>query len=155
MSEKRYYYVTPDDYETAEKNGIDKLLVYQRVNNGWDVDRAITEPVNTWCLHNGIWDQWKDKAVVCYKTFASRLNRGMTPKEAATTPKISRAEVGKRQRRYTDEQLARAEANGLKKHNLSYRINVLKWDIERAINTPKMTKAECGRMRSKKGMVSQ
>lgn len=142
MNKKRYFYITPEDYATAEKNGIHRHLVYQRVNNGWDIERAITEPVSKRCLKNGLWDRWKHKAVVCRRTFSSRIHRGMTPEQAALTPKITREDVGKRQRTYTDEQLAIAKSNGISKAVLSQRINSYKWTIEKAITTPVMSRKE-------------
>ncbi|GLY11384.1 hypothetical protein [Pseudobacillus badius] len=43
---KRYVYITPEDYETAEKNGINRNTLEYRVRyGGFDIDRAITEPV--------------------------------------------------------------------------------------------------------------
>lgn len=149
MNEKRYFYITPEDYETAKQNGIHRRLVYQRVNNGWDIDRAITEPISKRCLKNGLWDKWKDKAVVCRSTFSSRIRLGMTPEEAALTTKITHQEVAKRQRTYTDEQLAIAESNGISKAVLSQRINSYNWAIEKAITTPVMSKKEVAILASK------
>ena len=149
MNEKRYFYITPEDYETAKQNGIHRRLVYQRVNNGWDIDRAITEPISKRCLKNGLWDKWKDKAVVCRSTFSSRIRLGMTPEEAALTTKITHQEVDKRQRTCTDEQLAIAESNGISKAVLSQRINSYNWAIEKAITTPVMSKKEVAILASK------
>lgn len=39
--------ITPEQYEIARNNGIDKKNADNRVwGLGWDVDRAITEPLN-------------------------------------------------------------------------------------------------------------
>ena len=46
MGNKRYFYITPDDYRIAEENGISKDTLLSRVRKlGWDVDKAITKPV--------------------------------------------------------------------------------------------------------------
>lgn len=36
--------VSPEKLEIAEKNGIPKVTVYKRLDRGWDIHRAITEP---------------------------------------------------------------------------------------------------------------
>lgn len=36
--------VPPEKLEIAEKNGIPKVTVYKRLDRGWDIHRAITEP---------------------------------------------------------------------------------------------------------------
>ncbi len=42
---KRFQYITPEDFETAKKNGIFKSTLMKRVcwTYGWDIDRAITQ----------------------------------------------------------------------------------------------------------------
>lgn len=46
--------------------------------------------------------------------------------------------VGMKKKKITDEQYARAEANGISRRLLNDRVGTKGWDIERAINTPKM-----------------
>ena len=94
MNGKRYVYITPDDYETAEKNGISRHTVYQRVHTcGWDIDRAITEPVNFRFRTSSIWGHWKDKAVVDYETFRKRLQKlRWSAEKAALTPVMTKKE---------------------------------------------------------------
>jgi hypothetical protein len=36
--------VSPEKLEIAYQNGIPKVTVYKRLDRGWDIDRAITEP---------------------------------------------------------------------------------------------------------------
>ena len=44
--EKKYWYITPDDFERAAKNGINKDTLRQRVRTlGWDIERAIKSPL--------------------------------------------------------------------------------------------------------------
>ena len=46
MENKRYFYITPEDFKIAEENGISKDTLIMRVRKlGWDVDKAITKPV--------------------------------------------------------------------------------------------------------------
>ena len=45
MENKRYFYITPEDFKIAEENGIPEYVVTTRVIKlGWDIDRAITKP---------------------------------------------------------------------------------------------------------------
>ena len=40
MENKRYFYITPEDFEKAKENGIHKDTVITRVRKlGWDVDK--------------------------------------------------------------------------------------------------------------------
>lgn len=80
-------YLTENDYRVAKENGLERILVYRRVYEcGWDVERAITEPVNEQHRATGAWEQWKNIAVVTYQNFRTRLSRGWTEEEAALTP---------------------------------------------------------------------
>jgi len=38
------YRLTDKHYKKAAKNGISKQLLYMRVYNGWDLDKAVSEP---------------------------------------------------------------------------------------------------------------
>lgn len=90
---KRYRYLTPDDFVKAEKNGINKETLRSRVNKyGWDIDRAINEParlqvndINKWiplALENGISE----------RALRGRFERGWAPYVAATKPLMKRGE---------------------------------------------------------------
>ena len=91
----------------AVKNGISKKNYIQRVNLGWDCERAATEPVRSRA------DQGKaigksrrkypqqyidmaEKNGVCYSTFKSRMAEGWTLEEASTEKVVSYSEAGKR-----------------------------------------------------------
>ena len=80
-------FISEAEYQTAEANGIDRMLVYRRVNEqGWDNERAITEPVNDKHHATGAWKKWEHIAVVTYQNFRTRLSRGMSEELAALTP---------------------------------------------------------------------
>ena len=84
-------YLTEMDYAVAERNGIERLLVYRRVFEcGWDAERAINEPVNEKHRPTGEWDKWKGIAVVSHNTYRVRRSRGMSEEAAALTPKRRR-----------------------------------------------------------------
>ena len=42
---ENYWYITPEDYEAAAKNGISRHLILSRLRRGWDLERAYTEKV--------------------------------------------------------------------------------------------------------------
>lgn len=82
--------LTEEDYKTAEKNGISRKNVNQRVDlYDWSIERAITDPVkkrnkkdnNTRMLviagQNGI----------STSTYYRRIREGMPPRDAAMKPK--------------------------------------------------------------------
>ena len=82
-----YLALTEETYKIAEENGIRRDLVYRRViENGWDVSRAIIEPINTKNHATGAWKRWEHISVVTYQNFRTRLSRGWTEAEAALTP---------------------------------------------------------------------
>lgn len=80
-------FLTESDYRIAAENGLDRSLVYRRVNDiGWSVERAITESIHEENRATGAWTRWKDVAVVNYQTFRTRLSRGKSEEAAALTP---------------------------------------------------------------------
>ena len=74
-----------------------------------------------------------------YTTYSGRVNRGMSFKEAATTPrgeaKIKDAKKpGKKPKKLTEEQIKTIEANGLDRRQVYWRIRN-GWTVEDAIST--------------------
>lgn len=136
------YYLQPEHYDIAEQNGISATLLYHRVYDlRMNIEEACTKPVDTRCYKKGLWDKWKDVAVVCYGTFSSRIRAGKDEYEAAMTPpmrKEQRAALGRKSRKQkiSEAQYMTAEMNGITRSCASYRVNQLKWDIERAVTEP-------------------
>ena len=153
MNEKRYFYITPKDYETANKNGISKRTLERRVRyDGWDVDRAITEKPGKGGHRTGLWDKWKHVSIVQYSTFSDRVRAGMKPEEAATKPITPPNKRYNPKKAFTDEQLKIAASNGVTPKTLYQRMKskTRKWTIEEAINTPPLSKKECSILATKK-----
>lgn len=78
MDEER---LTAEDYAIARSNGISRQRAYQRFwNNGWDKQRAITQPLNS--------SLWRTYGKICEEngvsryTFYYRIRKGMKPEEA-------------------------------------------------------------------------
>jgi hypothetical protein len=129
-------YLTPEDYEIAERNGIPRSYATSRFyTKNWSRERAITEPVKK---QSGNWKKWKEtckKTGITRSSFNRRIEKGMTPEEAATTPPVDPKKRAKR-RLLTDEQVEIAKQNGIGYSTLVVRISQYKWPIEKAITKP-------------------
>ena len=74
-------HLTDADYEVASFNGIKKDTAYSRVYvYGWDVKRAITQPVTP----TSEWARIAESNGIHRSTFHSRVNSGWDIEEAAT-----------------------------------------------------------------------
>jgi len=158
LREKRYFYLTPQDYELAEKNGIGYHTLNSRVQkHGWDIQRAITQPVQKRNKEGKRWNEWKDKAVVGKSTYLSRVNKGWTFEEAALKPAMSFSEASKMKRKYSEEDYRIARENGISQGVVRYRVSRMGWSIEKAITTPVMNKSQSAKlaMKSRWNIVGQ
>jgi len=137
--EKRYDYITPKDYITAEMNGITERALNQRVRDyGWDVDRAITQPMRKSTSFKKVWDKWEDTATkngVSHTRFYHRIKNDGWSEEKAATQKVSNG-------RWTEKQLEVMKMNNLTPNTVNMRITKMGWSEEKALHTPKMTEAE-------------
>lgn len=123
------FYITPEEYETAAKNGINKMNLERRVRLlGWSKERALKEPTQT-CTNR---DKWLSIALengIKKVTFFGRVNKlGWSEERAATTPVIKTAI---RNRKYSDELYKTLEKNGISKSLFYDRIRK-GWTIDRA-----------------------
>lgn len=88
--------ITDEQYLIANKNGISRRNVYQRVNEyGWPIEKAITQPLlNTK-------KKKTDRALMLlaesnginYGTYRQRIKDGMDPREAAIKPTVKHIEL--------------------------------------------------------------
>ncbi|OLN21886.1 hypothetical protein BTO30_12365 [Domibacillus antri] len=146
--EKRYYYITPDDWETAERNNLNRSTVRSRVNTyGWDIDRAVTTPANPIKRYAFTKEEKElmDKNGLKLNTVYCRIRRGWDRREAVTTPAMSLEQAGKIARkvnctRFTEEQLIVMEQNGTPYNTAFNRVAKLGWSVEEAISTPVMSR---------------
>lgn len=147
------FYITPEEYDIAEKNGISRALLNQRVRGGgWDKEVAMSKPSQ----HGSTgWNLVKEIAKengISYWTFKQRRRAGMELMKAATIPPHSPKECialankarGVREP-FTKEELKRAEENGVSYYTLAARVRKCKWDMETAITTPPLSFSECGK----------
>ena len=111
MGDKRYFYITPEDFKIAEENGIPEYVVTTRVRKlGWDVDKAITKPVRAKRKFTEEQIKTMEENGVDRNTVSCRLKWGWTLEEALTKPK-------KRGRQYVYPEWIYKEAN---KNGISY-----------------------------------
>lgn len=143
--DKRYHYITPDDFMVAEKNGINSAALQQRVRDyGWDIDRAIIVPLKVETPFQPIWEKWEKIATkhgVSRVLFYHRVKKGWPEAKSATFP-IKRGKPLSDE--WTEEEREIARRNGLDKNYMNAvkaRIN-LGWTREEALNTPKLTENE-------------
>ena len=118
MGNKRYFYITPEDFKIAEENGIPEYVVTTRVRKlGWDIDRAITKPVRSKRKFTEEQIKIMEENGIDRNTASGRLNKGWDPKEALTRPK----KRGK-QRIYPDWVYEEADKHGIRYSALGNRI---------------------------------
>lgn len=123
----RYIYITPEEYDIAEKNGISKKLLERRIRTyGWDRERALTEPPGS---KYGKWIEIAEKNGIKRQTFYVRVNEGMTPEEAATKP------IRVWPKRYDSKWIKIAKENGISPDAFRGRVR-LGWSQEKAATTP-------------------
>lgn len=102
------WYITSDDEEKAEKNGISRTLLHFRVNQmGWDIEKAVNTPVKK-SRPRGSLNKYAALAKengIAYKTMLERINRmGWEPLEAATKPLETLEEKRERQSKFAEKQ---------------------------------------------------
>ena len=111
MGNKRYFYITPEDFKIAEENGIPEYVVTTRVRKlGWDVDKAITKPVRAKRKFTKEEIKTMEENGVNQNIAANRMYWGWNLEEAITKPK-------KRGRQYVYPEWVYKEAN---KNGISY-----------------------------------
>jgi hypothetical protein len=128
--EKRWY-LTPEDIETAARNGIAKTTVYSRVYVlNWDVDKAITK--STRSKYSTAQKQLMIDNNISVSTLEARLSLGMSFDEAVTRP-IKLKENNSRF--FTPDECKQLKEMGLA---LSMAINRKRrgWSNEKIFNTP-------------------
>lgn len=143
------YYITPEEYEIAEKNGIQPSTLNARVRaHGWDKKRAITTPVKKMGDHSK-WAKVAAQNGISYGTYKSRVNLlGWSQEKAATEPHMSRSESAKAaqkvQYKYPSEIVELAKSNGIIYATFRHRVANMGWSLEKAATTPPMAFRERG-----------
>lgn len=112
---RRYRYVKPGEYKSAERRGISKKMIYDRLyRRGWTKKRALTEPVG----RLGGAARIAEENGINRPTYYSRVRKGQDPIEAALTPlqKESRAARARKAKELTPEEWFQAKRAGTLKN---------------------------------------
>jgi hypothetical protein len=148
------YYITPEEYEEASKNGIDSFNLERRIRLlGWNKKRAVTTPLRRQ-RNRSEWVEIAERNGIGYQTFMSRVNvYGWNEERAATQPLQDRKEAAlkatEKIRVLPQQYLEMAQKNGISYHTFRARIKK-GWDAERAATQPVATNKEAGNMGAKK-----
>ena len=118
-----YYYITDEDYEEAQKNGINKDRLQARVLRlGWSIKRAKTQPI------------MKKKNITDEQLKIAKENgldrSGMTLEEAISRPKKQGMP-----RKFPDWVYEEAQKNGIHYCTVNQRVN-MGWSLEKACTEP-------------------
>lgn len=145
------FYITPEEYEIAEANGIDREIVNIRVRLwAWRVEDAISIPKRPQ-QDRKKWAKIAKENGIGYRTFMNRIHGlGWDEERAATTPILDRYEVireiaDKKGRKVPREYLELAKKNGIPDRLVFTRVR-RGWDFEKAATTPPLSRQECGRL---------
>ena len=145
MGNKRYFYITPEDFEKAKENGIPKDTVLTRVRQlGWDVDKAITKPPRKIRKFTKEEIKIMEENGIDRNTVSCRLNYGWTLEEA-----ISRPKKPGRQYIYPEWVYEEANKNGIAYSTVNSRIKN-GWDMKRACTERVKTRQESAEIARKK-----
>ena len=135
------WYITPEEYSLAKRNGISKENLEQRIRcYGWNKEKALNTPVRK---RGVIPKKFKDMAKknnIPIATFYNRVYGLKWSMEKASTEPIMDIETKaqnfvKRLRKYPIEYIEKAKANGISEHTFRRRVRD-GWSIERAATTP-------------------
>src|SRR5699024_10941144 len=88
------YYITPEEYEIAEKNGIDGWNLERRIRYlGWSKQKAIYTPKRKRDTRYSSLAKKAIKNGITRKAFYMRIKRGMCPIKASEKPMLSNKEI--------------------------------------------------------------
>lgn len=150
-----HHYITPQDYDIAERNGINKKQVYARVYaHMWNIEKAITQPIRKQNKCNKEALEKAEKNGISNNVFYSRIRNGWDEEKACTVPIIDHSETWEkttRVRKYSKDIVALAKKNGVPYPTLARRIRT-GWSEHEAATTKPMTKQEASRSRIKKNI---
>ena len=132
------YYITPNEYEEAKKNGIGRYTLEKRIRElAWDKEKAIKEPVKKY-PDRSKWIKIAEENGISYQLFINRINDLGWDLEKASTTLVTKK--GYTYRKYSDEILEQADKT-IGRKNFYNRIRK-GWTIERALTEPLYSKED-------------
>lgn len=133
------FYITPEEYLIAAKNGISKATLESRIRKyGWNKDKALNEPVKK-TIDRKKWYAVAAKNGISKQLFLSRVNKDKWDPERAATEKVTT--TAERNRKYSDKVYKELEKNGISKQLFYDRVHK-GWSIERAMTEKKYTQED-------------
>lgn len=148
------FYITPEEYDIAERNGISNKLLYYRIRrDGWSKERAMSQPVRKRSDYSK-WYLIAEKNGISRRTFLMRMyNCGWDCERAATEPIKSIKEkvilMAESRRKYSDKIYETLKLNGISRTMFYGRIH-RGWTIERAMTEKKNYKRDTSSKRSER-----
>lgn len=140
------YYISPKEFEEAEKYGISRQRLMVRVRSqGWSKDKAIHTPPKIG-IDRKYWVAIALENGISKKTFYQRVNKNKwCPKRAATVPVIKdHHEIGSMRKKgikYSKEILNSCAENGISREVFYARIK-RGWAVDLACTRPPLTPDE-------------
>lgn len=116
-----YFYISPEEYEIAERNGIGREILRHRIQYlSWTKERAITTPVRKRNMSKVPWRELAEKNGINRSTFHARIQCGWDVEKASTTPvKTMREKIeflmdmNEKRRKYPSEILKEMKRNDI------------------------------------------
>jgi hypothetical protein len=123
------YYITPEEYAEAERNGVDKNNLNNRIRGAaWIKQTAITTPKGKHTVRSHMKVVWKTYGI-SYKRFLARVSLGWDEWSAATIPIRDKEESREQalwlcelKRKHPREFVVLAAKNGIKYQTFLYRV---------------------------------
>ena len=142
-------YITPEEYEYAERNGISKTNLEIRIRKyGWAHSRAVNQPIRKLKRHPML--AVAKENGISTKLYHSRIKNKWSEERAATEPVHDPAkELGERVRAnriYSQEIIDLAASNGIKYTTFTSRMRTGKMTELEAATTPLRTHSEAGKI---------
>ncbi|MDT2259634.1 hypothetical protein P7H06_09040 [Paenibacillus larvae] len=147
-----YFYITPEEYEEASKNGVSAGLLEYRIRTAnWSKARAIVTPPRKF-KDRSKWAKVAKENGINYQAFLRRVNTyGWSEERAANEPMHTTEQFKRRmricnpvKRKYPVELIKKAEKNGISRNTFSKRVSC-GWSWERAATEPLVSNSEKGR----------
>lgn len=145
------WYITPEEYEQAEANGISKQTLEERIRvYAWDKKRALSTPIKE-LKEIGKGNVKKAESIgVSYSNLRVRLSNGWSMERATTEPLTNMrelcAKVGQENKKYPTWVYENLLKNNISLSTFYKRVNKCKWTLEKASTTPIMTKKEAAKL---------
>ena len=144
------FYITPEEYEAAEQNGISAETLTRRIRDlAWDKQIAISTPPRG-RRDLSYYHKLAEANGIPHKTFTGRMRRIWDPERAATQPVAGVGQItemlNKRwdtERIYPKEYVELAERNGIQYRTFQWRMRH-GWTLEDAAGVKKLTPEEVG-----------